>query len=82
MAKDYFLDDPNLDKVMKVVMALAREAYVTRDRMQLIEKKLAEQGLLSSDQLDRFEPTPEEQAEIHRKRDEFIANLLGPIVEK
>ena len=82
MAKDYFLDDPNLDKVLKVVMALAREAYVTRDRMALIERKLNEQGILSTEQLDAFQPTAEEQQQIEKDRDEFIAALLGPIVEK
>ncbi len=82
MAKDFFLDDPNLDRVLKVVIALAREAYVTRDRMLLIEKKLNEQGILSSEQLDTFEPTAAEQREIEKNRDEFIATLLGPIIEK
>lgn len=81
MAKDYFLDHPTVDKVMKVVMALAREAYVTRDRLALIEKTLNEKGVLYTKDLDDFQPTEEEQAVINQRRDEFVDNLLKPIVE-
>lgn len=80
MAKDYFLDDPIVDKVMKVVMALAREAYVTRDRLALIEKKLDEKGVVYSADLDEFQPTDEEQAAINQRRDEFINSILEPLV--
>ena len=80
MAKDYFLDDPIVDKVMKVVMALAREAYVTRDRLALIEKTLDEKGVLYSADLDNYNPTEEEQAAINERRDEFVNSILEPLV--
>ena len=80
MAKDYFLDDPIVDKVMKVVMALAREAYVTRDRLALIEKKLDEKGVVYSADLDDYNPTDEEQAAINERRDEFVNSILEPLV--
>ena len=80
MAKDYFLDDPIVDKVMKVVMALAREAYVTRDRLALIEKKLDEKGVVYSADLDDYNPTDEEQVAINERRDEFVNSILEPLV--
>ena len=81
MAKDYFLGDPIVDKVMKVVMALASETYVTRDRLALIERKLNEKGVVYSEDLDNYQPTDEEQAEMDRRRDEFVNSLLKPITE-
>ncbi len=81
MAKDYFLGDPIVDKVMKVVMALASETYVTRDRLALIEKKLNEKGVVYSEDLDSYQPTDEEQAAIDQRRDEFVSSILKPIIE-
>ena len=80
MAKDYFLDHPTVDKVMKVVMALAQEAYITRDRLALIEKKLDENGVVYSKDLDEYEPTEAEQAVINQRRDEFVDSILKPLV--
>ena len=81
IAKDFFLDHPTIDKVMKVVMALARESYVTRDRLALIEKMLDEKGVVYSKDLDEYEPTDEEQAVIDQRRDEYISSILKPLTE-
>ncbi len=81
MSKDYFLDHPNLDKVMKVVMALAQETYVNRDRLALVEKILDDKGVLRRGDLDRYEPTEDEQRAIEQRRDDFVAAILRPIVE-
>ncbi len=81
MAKDYFLDHPSIDKVMKVVMALAQETYVNRDRLALVEKILDDQGVLRREDLDRYEPNDDEQRAIEARRDDFVASILRPIVE-
>lgn len=81
MAKDYFLDHPSIDKVMKVVMALAQETYVNRDRLALVEKILDDQGVLRREDLNRYEPNDDEQRAIEARRDDFVASILRPIVE-
>ena len=81
MAKDYFLDHPTVDRVMKVVMALAQETYVNRDRLALVEKIRDEKGVLHRVDLDHYQPSDDEQQEINQRRDEFVASILGPIVE-
>ena len=81
MAKDYFLDHPTIDKVMKVVVALARETYVTRDRLELIEKTLDEKGVVYRRDLDEYQPTDEEQAAINQRRDDFIDSILKPLTK-
>lgn len=82
MIKDYYLDHPVVDRVMKVVIALARETYVMHDRMALIEKKLDEKGVLTRADLDEFQPTAADQVEIDKRRDEFIATILAPITKE
>ena len=81
MAKDYFLDHPSIDRVMKVVMALAQETYVNRDRLALVEKILDDKGVLTRTDLDQYQPGDAEQQEIEQRRDEFVASILRPIVE-
>lgn len=80
-SQDFYLGDQNIDRVMKVVIALARETYVTKDRLALIEKKLDEQGVVSSAALDRFQPTEEEEEIIKQRRDDFVASILRPLVK-
>ena len=81
MAKDYFLDDdPAVDRVMKVVVALARETYVLKDRLGIIERKLNEKGVLTRADLNDFKPTAEEEKEILSARDAFVEDVLSPIV--
>ena len=81
MAKDYFLDeDPAVDRVMKVVVALARETYVLKDRLNIVERKLDEKGVVTRDDLDCFKPTPAEEKEIFAARDAFVEDILSPIV--
>lgn len=47
-----FFADPAIDRVMGVVLAMATELYVTRDRLQALEQQLAASGHLDRAQLD------------------------------
>ena len=81
MGKDYFLDDdPAVDRVMKVVVALARETYVLKDRLGIVERKLDEKGVVTRADLDSYKPTPDEEKEILAARDAFVEDVLSPIV--
>ena len=70
-----FFEDPALDRAFGVVMSLATEVYVLRDRLRAMERLLNEKGVLASDELDR-EPTPEEIFANEVDRREFTAGLL------
>ena len=82
MADEQFLGDPMLDPVMKVVMALARELYVTRDRLGVIERILESKGTLTRDDIEQYVPDPATESEIHQARDAFIERLLEPAIGK
>jgi hypothetical protein len=67
-----FFPDPALDRAFGVVMALAQEVWVLRDRVAAMEAQLAERGLLDAAKLDA-EPSTDPRA---AERDAFVAHLL------
>ena len=67
-----FFPDPALDRALGVVMTLAQEVWVLRDRMAAIEAQLAERGVLQIDRLNE-EPAGDERA---AEREAFVAHLM------
>jgi hypothetical protein len=67
-----FFPDPALDRAFGVVMALATEVWVLRDRLHAIEGQLAERGALDLERLGR-EPERDERA---AEREAFVSHLL------
>ena len=74
-----FFRDPAVDRVLGVVMELAAEVYVLRDRVHTLEEVLARSGQLHLADLASFTPTPEEQAHRLAERDALIARILAPM---
>jgi hypothetical protein len=66
-----FFPDPALDRAFGVVMALAQEVWVLRDRMAAMEAQLAERGVLQVEKLNE-EPAGDPRAE----REAFVAHLM------
>jgi len=67
-----FFPDPALDRAFGVVMALAQEVWVLRDRVAAMEAQLAERGVLDVARLDE-EPHGDARA---AEREAFVAHLL------
>jgi hypothetical protein len=67
-----FFPDPALDRAFGVVMALAQEVWVLRDRVAGMEAQLAERGVLDIAKLNEEPRTDERNAE----RDAFVAHLM------
>ena len=80
MAQPSFLGDPMSDRIMQVVTNLAEELYVTRYRMEIMERLLDKNGLLRSADIEAFEPDSAASIEMRKSRDEFIEKLLDPVV--
>ncbi len=79
-AEQTFFEDPALDRAFAVVMALATEVYVLRNRQRALERMLDEQGVVSRSDLDAA-PGDAERAADSEDRNAFIqglmVNLLG-----
>ena len=67
-----FFPDPALDRAFGVVMALAQEVWVLRDRLAGMEAQLAERGVLDVSQLNQ-EPGRDDRA---AEREAFVAHLM------
>ena len=78
-AEQTFFEDPAIDRVLGLTMALASEVYVLRDRLRALEARLAEAGVVAPDALD-VEPGPEEIARNAADRDAFVAHLMGNLL--
>lgn len=73
-----FFSDPALDRAFGVVMALAAELWVTKDRLRALERRLAERGVLDPAELDQ-EPAAAEAAALAAERDAYVAHLFETI---
>lgn len=60
--RPYFFDDPAVERVLNISMAVATEVAVVRERIDTIERLLEAKGLLTQKEIEGFIPT-DEQAE-------------------
>ncbi len=78
-AEQTFFEDEALDRAFGVVMALATEVYVLRDRVHALEGLLTETGVIPDGALDA-EPDAAAMADRAADRDEFVAHLMGNLL--
>jgi hypothetical protein len=79
-----FFPDPNVDRVLGVVMELAGEVYVLRERLRMVETLLDEKGYVSrADLADLERRQAEPAARLTRlaERDAFIERVLTPMTD-
>ncbi len=74
--RPYFFDDPAVERVLNITMSLAGEVAVMRERMDTIERLLAEKGLLEQSEIDQFAPTGKVAEERQAWHAAFIARIL------
>jgi hypothetical protein len=72
MKEQVFFNDPALDGLTGIVLALAGEVYVLRDRVRALEGVLQQRGSITAEEVEQFPAC--DPAE----RDAFIARLLEP----
>lgn len=74
-----FFEDPAMDALLGVVMALATEHYVLRDRLRAMQEQLARAGYVDSAALAAAPPASARECD-QRDAAEFVAELLRPIL--
>lgn len=74
-AEQTFFEDEALDRAFGVVMALASEVYVLKDRVHALEQLLTESGVIAEGALDA-EPDAAAIAERGADREAFVAHLM------
>jgi hypothetical protein len=65
-----------------VVLSLARELWVLRDRYRVMEEILTARGQLPPGSIDSHEPSPEAHAAIDRECRAFVEGLIAAMHQK
>lgn len=76
-AEQTFFGDPAIDRLLAMVMTLAAELHVAKDRLATLEAVLEKSGALAPGALDRFAPSAEEKARLDAERQAFVAELMA-----
>lgn len=74
--RPYFFDDPDIDRLLAIVWAMAGELAVARERIDTLERVLERRGALDREEIEGFRPSAAEAGERGRWQLEYIARLL------
>jgi hypothetical protein len=74
--RPYFFDHPDVDRLVAIVLAMAGELAVARERLDTVERLLARQGSLARADIDEFRPSAEEAQERGRWHIEYLARIF------
>jgi gamma-glutamyl phosphate reductase len=74
--RPFFLEDRDTERLMTIVMAVAQELAVMRERLDTVERLLEKNGVVSRADIERFTPTKAEAAERGAWTQEYLARIL------
>lgn len=80
--RPYFFNDPAVERVLNITMAIAMEHAVTRERLDTIERLLASKGILSQSEIDAYEPDKTADEQRQRWHAEYISRILRIIQQE
>lgn len=74
--RPYFFEDPSVDKLLSIAMALAGELAVARERQDTVERLLAEKNILTAAEIDAWRPDEQAKRERNEWRSDYISRVL------
>ncbi|MFN9590704.1 MAG: hypothetical protein ACK56A_09960, partial [Bacteroidota bacterium] len=74
--RPYFLDDPAVERVLNISMAVAAEVAVLHERMDTIERLLEAKGVLSRKEIEEYVPDDQAAEERQTWHARFTARIL------
>ena len=77
-----YFDDPQIDKLLAMVMALTGEVSVLRERLDTVERLLQAKGIVSISELEAYQPDEQVESERQQWRQEYIARVLRVLQEE
>lgn len=76
-----YFDDPQIDKLLAIVMALTGEVSVLRERLDTLERVLETKGVLSISEIIAYQPDDMAAKEREQWRADYIARVLRVLQE-
>lgn len=77
-----FNDDPAIDNLHGMVMALAAELAVVHDRLDSVERIADAKGIMLKEELAKYSPTPEVHAEREQWRQQLLKRMFYVLREQ
>ena len=77
--RPYFFDDPAVDKLLAMLLAMAGELSVLRDRHDTLERIVEKKGLINRQEIEAYEPDKDAIAERDAKREEYLNQILRSV---
>lgn len=74
--RPYFFDDPAVERVLNISMAIATEVAVVRERMDTIERLLEAKGILHQSEIEAFVPTDAQAEERQLWHARYAARIM------
>ncbi|MCS6967681.1 MAG: hypothetical protein RMJ44_00850 [Cytophagales bacterium] len=74
--RPYFFEDPAVERVLNITMAVAGELAVLRERLDTIERLLEAKGILSRAEIEAYRPDAKSEEERQRWHAAYIARIL------
>jgi len=71
-----FFANPEIDRLVSITLALAGELAVTRERLDTLERLLAQRAVLTRADIERYVPDREAAQERGRWHQEYLARIL------
>jgi len=71
-----FFDDPAVDKLLAMMMALVGEVAVLRDRNDTLERLIDDKGLINKEDIDGYKPSEEVREARDAWRAEYLSHIL------
>lgn len=75
-ARPFYFDNPDIDRLLSIIMAVAMEHAVTRQRLDALERLIESKGLLGCEELDQYAPDTDAEGERTQWTKEYIARIL------
>ena len=77
-----YFSDPDVDRVLAIVMAMAGEVAVSAERLDTLERVLDQKGLLSLAELAAYQPDESVVGERMTWHQAFIARVLRVVEQE
>ena len=71
-----YLKDPVLDATVRMVVELAAQVWIDRERLLVIESLLDERGVVTRATIEQYRPGAERLAALHDERARFLEDVL------
>lgn len=74
--RPYFFDDPAVERVLSITMAVATELAVTRERLDTVERLLEDGVAISKANIDAYRPDDDAAKERQQWHADYISRIL------